>query len=531
MTKDRKPEPAAPTIGQEAGDRTETVDQEAWLARLAGNKAPEDPVSGPEQGLAAQSPRPVSSATSHLPTPGPRTAVPPPPRRTLAGVSPPGPLPFPTRSSGAPPVVAEFKAKLPLPQADRPATPPVATVDREAVRIAPPEPTGNLPPALEPITAPNELIEPTSLTPPPLPPVPKSPDVESWFESQPTRPADFQDLASLPGMTNPGAAPRGEPTTESPVAQGSAAAVPSPSLAVESSSATAADEKTTRDSQSQLRRLRPVVVASVVSLVVGVFLGALLFSSGGRERVEKGSEVSSAAPCHEPSGSKGVETALASPGEQPPVVLAKDDSPQVALARPDAEVRAAPAPSSPTPPPSPSVTLGRGACVLRVVTRPDGAGITIDGNRVGSSPLEVNEAPCGKPIIVRLDKPPRFGTVQRRLVLVEGEPRTLEEELGGVQARLDVRSKPSGALVFLGGRKVGKTPLSLRLDPRERATVRLQLPGYRSHEQSVVLRAGKPTRVHAALKKEGSGPAGSGPGHFGRAGSPKVVKPRRSSGR
>jgi hypothetical protein len=64
-----------------------------------------------------------------------------------------------------------------------------------------------------------------------------------------------------------------------------------------------------------------------------------------------------------------------------------------------------------------------------------------------------------------------------------------------------VESRPPGARVFLDGKLVGTTPLTMSDVPAGAHAVRLDLAGYRPWVSSVRVVAGEPGRVTASLDR------------------------------
>jgi hypothetical protein len=66
---------------------------------------------------------------------------------------------------------------------------------------------------------------------------------------------------------------------------------------------------------------------------------------------------------------------------------------------------------------------------------------------------------------------------------------------------LEVVSRPAGAQVYLDGRSVGRTPLSIPNVESGAHSVRLDLPGYNSWSTTVDVKAGGSLRVAASLEQ------------------------------
>lgn len=157
-----------------------------------------------------------------------------------------------------------------------------------------------------------------------------------------------------------------------------------------------------------------------------------------------------------------------------------------------------------------------GEASLRVETDPPGAAVFLDGERIGLTPLAVREGERAegrlrveregfRPVDTLLAPGP--GPVALRFVLRPLPPPS-EAASGAEVASLAVTSAPSGAAVFLDGRRVGETPL--RLDSLEAGAVavRLERAGHQAWEEAgLALRAGEAASLHAELR-----PAPSAPG-------------------
>jgi len=71
---------------------------------------------------------------------------------------------------------------------------------------------------------------------------------------------------------------------------------------------------------------------------------------------------------------------------------------------------------------------------------------------------------------------------------------------------LVVNSRPSGALVLLNGRSVGRTPLVLRNQPAGSRAVRVDLDGYEPWSSAVQVVADTETRLRAELRMQRPAP-------------------------
>jgi hypothetical protein len=97
-------------------------------------------------------------------------------------------------------------------------------------------------------------------------------------------------------------------------------------------------------------------------------------------------------------------------------------------------------------------------------------------------------------------------TAERRVRLTPRQSTaTLAIALQPVPARgtgsILVRSRPTGARVFVNDRLIGATPLAIPELPVGPATVRLEMDDYRTWATTVVVAAGEQARVGASLDR------------------------------
>jgi serine/threonine-protein kinase len=166
----------------------------------------------------------------------------------------------------------------------------------------------------------------------------------------------------------------------------------------------------------------------------------------------------------------------------------------------------------------PVETASRGRVVVR--TRPGGARVEIGGRSRGESPATVTDLPYGQHT-VRLSRS-GYVTEQVRVTLSErrsaatvdvtlrreaaraaaAPARTASPPGGGFVGTLVVESRPAGAKVFLDGRGIGVTPLTLSDVSVGSHVVRLDLAGHKRWSTSIRVVAGGRERVAASLEEE-----------------------------
>ncbi len=140
--------------------------------------------------------------------------------------------------------------------------------------------------------------------------------------------------------------------------------------------------------------------------------------------------------------------------------------------------------------------------VIEVQSDPPGAALYIDGQMTGKkTPVFLEVSQLKFPLTIGLSKggPPQWTQG------IPVAPRKTMKIKANLKARfglLEIRSKPSGAQVFLGDRLVGKTPLySLKVPSEEALKLRLVLKGYRPFNKSLSLKPGQREEVSTVFKK------------------------------
>ena len=271
---------------------------------------------------------------------------------------------------------------------------------------------------------------------------------------------------------------------------------------------------------SALERSRSATWPLVLALGVGLMIGfAAGFGVGTRDRPAL------------------VATALGSPAAVTPPVPAGREFTESAVARPPAP---APAPGLPpsavgnrqsgrgnpqpvirTPPSALRTDVGR----LLVRSTPAGARVFVDDKDHGRTPAVVRDLAHGSHR-VRLVRD-GYQTEERRVVMTPSRPsqsitvelarpRSAAAARGAQTARpapsspptpgrftgaLTVVSRPPGASVFVDGRLVGTTPLSLPGVAAGSHAIRLEREGYRRWTSSIRVVASEPNRVTASLER------------------------------
>jgi hypothetical protein len=271
-----------------------------------------------------------------------------------------------------------------------------------------------------------------------------------------------------------------------------------------------------------LDRSRSAVWPLSLALMVGVALG---FAGGywlGQSGRQDGAGVASSANM----ATAGTETevpikpdpAPARTAEVPPMSAAPPAAVPSAV-EPSAAPRTPPPAETAKPRPEPAAVARTGRITVR--TTPAGARVLVDGRDVGKTPLTIPNLARGTHTVrVMRDG---YTSLDRRVSITAGEPtatltlnltRTATPAARGAspppaaqtnaardQTSLLVESRPTGATVFLDGKRVGTTPMSLPAVTAGSHAVRLELTGFKPWTASVRVVAGERNRVAASLEQ------------------------------
>jgi serine/threonine protein kinase len=268
----------------------------------------------------------------------------------------------------------------------------------------------------------------------------------------------------------------------------------------------------------------PVLLALAVGLMLGFGAG---YGVGLRQGTPPAADSSSTDGTPPPAGREFTESPVpdapmpAATAGEPPALASGTDAPPPApsSAPPSAAPTVAPpaaAAAAATPPPEPD---GR----LLVRTTPAGARVIVDGREYGVTPFAVrNLAPGGHRVRVVREG---YTAQERRVVLTASQPSQsltidLERQGGSAAVRgaqaartaatgssgrftgdLSVASNPPGATVFMDGKQVGTTPLTLRAVPAGSHAIRLEYDGYRRWSSAVRVVASQQNRIAASLER------------------------------
>ncbi|MBS3747243.1 MAG: SUMF1/EgtB/PvdO family nonheme iron enzyme [Wenzhouxiangellaceae bacterium] len=150
----------------------------------------------------------------------------------------------------------------------------------------------------------------------------------------------------------------------------------------------------------------------------------------------------------------------------------------------------------------PEVDLQPAPAGIAIRSDPDGAEVTLDGEVVGTAPLEVELEP-DRPITIALSLA-GYRTLTRTLTPQADVQSTLRGELEPINAVLEVRADPDDARVFIDREPagtVGPEGLQFELPAREYALV-FRRQGYADAEREVRLDPDQPTEVAVDMLTE-----------------------------
>jgi formylglycine-generating enzyme required for sulfatase activity len=145
----------------------------------------------------------------------------------------------------------------------------------------------------------------------------------------------------------------------------------------------------------------------------------------------------------------------------------------------------------------PEITLQPADALVQVITRPAGAGVTVDNDYRGQTPLETALAPQHDAVI-RLFKP-GYRRATRRLKLAAGEDKTLRVELQPEMASVHITARPEDAELLVDGRSRGKADQVLQLNTRPHH-IEIRKDGYVTYKIDLTPRAGIDQQLRVALK-------------------------------
>jgi hypothetical protein len=254
----------------------------------------------------------------------------------------------------------------------------------------------------------------------------------------------------------------------------------------------------------------PVQSGSRALLVAGVVAASVAsFATGFGGGFIVGQRSGPAAESRDVARERGHHEPVAEP--QPARAAVEDPKPIASTAQPVSEEKvSSPAPIAATVAPQRAVpAVGSGRLLVR--STPAGAGVLVDGQSSGVTPLDLRELTFGTHRIEVSH--PNHETRQRRVTLSERRPaRSVDFELRPTSVpahttaatnsigSLHVVSRPSGAQVFVDDNLIGTTPMLLSNVAAGSKRLRLELSGYKIWTTSVQIEPSARFRVSARLE-------------------------------
>ena len=262
----------------------------------------------------------------------------------------------------------------------------------------------------------------------------------------------------------------------------------------------------------------PLSLALMVGVALGFAGGYWLGQSGRQDGAGVASSVNTATAGTETEVPIKPDPAPARTAEVPPMSAAPPAAVPSAV-EPSGAPRPPPPAETAKPRPEPAAVARTGRITVR--TTPAGARVLVDGRDVGKTPLTIPNLARGTHTVrVMRDG---YTSLDRRVSITADEPaatltlnltRTATPAARGASPRpaaqtnaardqtsLLVESRPTGATVFLDGKRVGTTPMSLPAVTAGNQAVRHELTGFTPWTASVRVVTGERNRVAASLEQ------------------------------
>jgi formylglycine-generating enzyme required for sulfatase activity len=143
------------------------------------------------------------------------------------------------------------------------------------------------------------------------------------------------------------------------------------------------------------------------------------------------------------------------------------------------------------------IILDPANAVVQIITSPDKANITINGEYIGQSPVEAALSPDIAATVNAFK--PGFRRTSRSVTLASGDNTTLRLTLEAETAQVKIIANPSDARVYIDGNASGLANQTLELSTVPH-TILIRKDGYVEYETKVTPRPGIPQQVSVQLK-------------------------------
>lgn len=144
----------------------------------------------------------------------------------------------------------------------------------------------------------------------------------------------------------------------------------------------------------------------------------------------------------------------------------------------------------------PEITLLRADGVLRVTSRPAGAGVTLNGQFQGETPVEI-AVKSGTSYQVKVFKA-GFAPGERTVRVASGSERAVDLTLTRLTGQLIVKTQPAEAELIVDGRNLGNANQTLTL-PTVAHRVEIALDGYAGYSTEITPRSGVTQEIKVRL--------------------------------
>ncbi len=146
------------------------------------------------------------------------------------------------------------------------------------------------------------------------------------------------------------------------------------------------------------------------------------------------------------------------------------------------------------------LTLRPAWATLSISSEPPGAELSVDGDRIGVTPLTTEVLQGERDLKLNLKA---FRSWTKKLQIVAGKDLTLAPiTLQKADAMLLVKSNPDAASVTINGDYAGQTPLEVAVDADREIVIRLFKQGYQTRSSSVVLKPASQKELQLTLSAE-----------------------------
>jgi len=119
-----------------------------------------------------------------------------------------------------------------------------------------------------------------------------------------------------------------------------------------------------------------------------------------------------------------------------------------------------------------------------IESTPQGAGVVINGENIGETPLVLYNQSLGTHNAILT----KIGSVNKEITweITDARPRFVKEKLASNLGTLTVRTEPSNAMIFIDDKQCGHTPFSGPLTEGNHR-IKLSMTGYSDYEQTVLV--------------------------------------------